>query len=149
MPPNRSPLNSLSNGAVDLCPKSTATSLSAAPLDRQVFAWFRTSHRFSVHSDLHVFGPPGNSEVEREFGSFGGRNADFHAAVPRIICFLSDFEARAVFKVPVEIGIIVKMQVDSIIAGAVEISWERGERALQVRGATGRVVPRVANFLAR
>src|SRR2546421_13016659 len=74
-------------------------------------------------------------------------DSNFHAAVPRIIGLLRDLQVRAIFQVPIELGIIVKMQINSIAARAVEIARQRREGAFKDWGAAGGVVPRVSDLV--
>src|SRR5215471_14637053 len=49
---------------------------------------------------------------------------------------------------PVELRIVVKMQINAVAARAVEIAGERSQRAFQVRRTAGYVVPRVADLIS-
>ena len=49
---------------------------------------------------------------------------------------------------PVEQRIVVKMHIKSVGAGAVQIARQRSKRALEVRRATRRVVPGIADLVA-
>ena len=119
------------------------------PANWQIFPRFRPRHRLAVHRHLCAIRPSGNSQVKRKIRRFGGRNCDFDSAVPGIVRLLPHLQANAVFQPPIELGIVVKMEIDSICAGAVEISWEGSKRTLQIRRTTSRVVPWIANFLSR
>ena len=121
-------------------------SLRPLPANWQIFPRLRSRHRFAVHRHLCAIRPSGNSQVKSEIRRSGRRNRDFGPTVPRIVRLLPDLQADAVFQPPIELRIIVKMQVDSIIAGAVEISRQGCKRTLQIRRTAGRVVPWVANF---
>src|ERR1700685_664913 len=93
-----------------------------------------------------MVGPSWNTQEEGKVrGGFRG-NGDLHAAVPGVICFLRDFQCGAVVEAPVEFGIIVEVEINSFRAGAVEIAGKRGKSALDIGGATGGVVPEIANF---
>src|ERR1700730_17754074 len=72
---------------------------------------------------------------------------DIHPSVPGILWFLRDLQTGTVFQIPIEVGIIVKMHVNTVAAGAIEISRERGEGALEIWGTAGDVVPLVANLV--
>src|SRR5258708_36757297 len=50
---------------------------------------------------------------------------------------------------PIELGIIVKVQANPSAAGAVEISGKGSKDALEVRRTAGRVVPGIANGFSK
>src|SRR6266481_1434158 len=104
--------------------------------------------RLSVDADLCSVSPSENTQEKCELGGLGRGEDNFHAAIPGIICFLADFQADAVFEMPVDFRIVVKVEIDAVAAGAVKISRQRGKSALQIRGAASGVVPIVANFVA-
>src|SRR5205807_10117973 len=82
--------------------------------------------------NVHALGPPWNAQIESEMRSRRRDDSNFHAAVPRIVGLLRDLQVRAIFQVPIERGIIVKMQINSIAARAVEIARQRSEGAFKV-----------------
>src|SRR5207302_459809 len=82
-----------------------------------------------------------------EMRSLRRHHSNFHVAVPRIISLLSDLEGRAIFQAPIELRIIVEMQINSIAARAVEIARQRSDGAFKVWWPAVRVVPRVSNLV--
>src|SRR3981189_752356 len=115
---------------------------------RQVFTRLRVRQRLAVYGNLRTLGPSRNSQIESKVRSFGRRHGNFDAAVPWIICSLYNLQASAVLQMPIEFRIVVKVQIDPIAAGAVEISGERGKDALEIRRATRHVVPGIPNLVS-
>ena len=56
--------------------------------------------------------------------------------------------SSAVLEMPIEMRVVVKIDVHTFGAGAVKITRQRCQNALEVRRATGGVVPFIANFFA-
>src|SRR5579862_7300282 len=72
---------------------------------------------------------------------------DFDNPFPWVLGTLHDLDRRAVFQAPAQLGIVEQVHVQAVAAGAVEIARKRRKRALQVRRATGSVVPLIANLV--
>src|SRR5438105_11941832 len=103
---------------------------------------------FPIDGRLRGIGPSGDAQEYRELGRLRRSDGQLDAAVPRVIGFLRDPKTRAVLKMPVEAGVVVKVHVQAVLTGAVEITGKRGQGALEVGRATGGVVPLVADFVA-
>src|SRR5690348_9368406 len=114
----------------------------------QVLASFGAGQRLAVDRHLGALTPPWNSQIESERRGLCRSNCDLDATIPRIVRLLLDFEPGAVLQMPVELRVVVKMDIDAVAACAVEIPWERAKRALQIRRTTGHVVPRIANLVS-
>src|SRR5690242_15137555 len=123
--------------------------LSPLPRNRKVFTWLGTAYRLSIDGDCGLVRPPGNSQIKSKIRRLGGRDRDFNHSVPGIICFLGNLEANAIFQMPIQFRIVIKVQVNAVVAGAVKVSWQRSKSTLQVGWTAGRVVPWVANLFSR
>src|SRR5215467_5564110 len=115
---------------------------------RKILAGRDSRNGLTVNCYLRVFRPSGNAQVEREFTWFLRCDGDVSSVLPRITRLLLHFQRRSVLEMPIKNRIVIKMQIKAVSAGAVEIARQRSKRALEVRWATGRVVPRVADLVA-
>src|SRR6202011_5206577 len=102
----------------------------------------------AVHRDLNAIGPSRNSQVKDKIRELRRSYRDLHLAIPRIIRLLGNLQAYATFQVPIQFRVVIEVHIDSVAAGAVEISRQRTEGALQIRRTTSRVVPRVADLIS-
>src|SRR6478672_3257348 len=118
------------------------------PLDRQILPRLCSSNYFSVHADLCAVGPSRDTQIEGKSRSLRRSDGNLDFAIPRIICFLRDLQANPVFQPPVQFRIVVQVKIDSIAAGAVEVSWQGSESTLEIRRTTSGVVPGIANLLS-
>src|SRR6266849_4220961 len=119
-----------------------------AAANRKILAGSGACDRLSVDASLRTIRPSGDSQEESELRGFGGRNGNFDAAIPGIICFLADLQADAAFEMPIELRIVVEVLINSLATSAVKISGERSEGAFEIRRAASGVVPIVANLVA-
>src|SRR6266581_3048830 len=97
----------------------------------QIFTGLGTRQRLTVDCDLCSIRPPRDSQIESELRRLSGRDDHFYVAIPGIVRLLRDLQSCAILQMPVEVRVVVEMYVNAIAAGAVEISWQRAERALQ------------------
>src|SRR4051812_40579288 len=102
----------------------------------------------SVDRNLRVFRPSGYAQVECELRSLQRSDRDVHGAIPRIIRLLPHLQCGAVLKMPIELGIVIEMQIDAVTTGAVKIARQGTQCALEIWRAARDVVPLVANFVA-
>src|SRR5262249_45345823 len=72
----------------------------------------------------------------------------FGGTIPRIIGLLHHSQSGSVLQVPVQLRVIVQVQIESVSAGTVKIARQRSKGTLQIWRATRRVVPRVPNLIA-
>src|SRR6185312_2862410 len=117
-------------------------------LDCQVFSSIDSGLHPAVHSYGRPVCPSWNARVQSEILGLRWTDRQFNRALPRVAGLLCHLDRSSVLQAPIQAGIVIQVHIQTIFAGAVEITWQRSERALEIRRAAGYVIPCIADIRA-
>src|SRR5207244_1157345 len=87
--------------------------------NRKILAGSCACDGLPVDAHLCRVRPAGDSQEKCELDRLGRHDGNFDVAMPRIICLLTNLQADAVFEMPVELRVVIEVEINALSDGSV------------------------------